>query len=366
MSLLKRLLPKKSTVEERRRKLQLKMMLAGGSLIILSVGFGTWALVVGTVFLAAPLGALLFTLLFREPPDGKLACSFCDREHTAVNFLIAAPRASICDACTGLTVATLYLRAAPPASSQAETLVESLARAAPAEQSERVLRILEAARALARLPRERQTLADHAIGVAQPAIAVAALEDIAAADRSINQENLRAVALSRLGRHDEALVVTEQLTTRADQPGTAGLLLNNRTWYELQSGVSDFGRLRAQCEEAIRRVESAVEFPQEWRRSILGHCMGTLASVLVRLGRGNPRGDGSEGKPGDAIDETIERLELHERAGGELSLRGLLMLGDAYAARDRGDDARRTWQRILDRATPCDEEARDARSRLGI
>lgn len=341
----------------RRRKLRLNMMLAGGSLIVLSVGFGTWALVLGTALLAAPLGALLF----RESPDVEAACSFCGRERAAVYFLVAAKHASICDACAGLTVAVLYLGSEPPASGQAETFVESLARGAPADPPERGLRILEAARALARMPREREVLANHAIGVAQPAIAVAAIEDIAAADRSINQENLRAVALSRLGRNDEALAITEQLTKRADQPGTAGLLLNNRTWYELQSGVSEYGRLRAQCEEAIQRVESAAEFPEEWRRSTLGHCMGTLASVLVRLGRGHPRGDG---KAGDAIDEAIDRLELHERAGGEISLRGLVMLGDAYAARDRRADARRTWQRVLDRAATSEEEVRDARSRL--
>lgn len=337
--------------------LRLQMMLLGGALIALSVGFGNWALVLGTAFLAAPLGALLF----RESPDVEQACSFCGVERAAVNFLVAARHASICDACAGLTAAVLYLGSEPPANGQATTFVESLAREAPTDHPERALRILEASRALARIPREREVLANRAIGVAQPAIAVAAIEDIAAADRSINQENLRAVALSRLGRNDEALAITERLTARADQPGTAGLLLNNRTWYELQSGVTEFGRLRAQCEEAIQRVENAAEFPEEWRRSTLSHCMGTLASVLVRLGRGHPRGDG---EAGDAIDEAIDRLELHERAGGQVSLRGLLMLGDAYAARERSADARRTWQRILDHAAASEEEVKDARARL--
>jgi hypothetical protein len=169
-----------SAVQKRRRKLRLRMMLAGAALILLSVGFGTWALVLGTAFLAAPLGALLFL----EPADAEQARTFCGRERATVNFLVAAP-----------------------------------------------------------------------------AIAVAAIEDIAAADRSINQENLRAVARYRLGRNDEALAITEQLTKRAEEPVTAGLLLNNRTWYKLQSGVSEFARLRGAEQPEESTPVSAADAP---------------------------------------------------------------------------------------------------------
>ena len=75
----------------RRRKLRTHMLLLGGALIVLSVGFGTWALVLGAALVAAPLGALLF----REVADPEGACTFCRRERAAVNFLVAAPRALV-------------------------------------------------------------------------------------------------------------------------------------------------------------------------------------------------------------------------------------------------------------------------------
>ena len=224
--------------------------LLAGVLIALSSAERPWLAWLGFACGGGALG--LVPLLVRARTEAF--CGFCGARRAAV---ACSSRGRTCPSATAASAPASARSTRAPTARPRPTGWWFLAEGAPRNDERRAAALLGAARALARNPKELRAVGDAAAAVGHWAAALEALAAIPAAAREVNDENLRAVAMSHLGRVAEALQLTVSLEPRATTAAARGLFLNNRTWFELLLGEKDLARLLAASEQAIQLVASA-------------------------------------------------------------------------------------------------------------
>lgn len=232
----------------------------------------------GTVVVAflSGLGAMTVLLLvgfgkapFAPPlalPD--VACSFCGKSRQAVKHLVAAPRVSICDECTSLTLGVLLEQEAP----NWQLVLAALPPRTPRDVSSALINLVATSNEPADL--RRFMLDAHRVG--NPVAQVALFERIAEDARTSADWINYGVCLGELGRYAEAIAATRR------SGGSEAWVLNNVNAFTVQAEPSRREGLQELVDGERRALQAVEAIDEKQRPTVRAAILGTLAEVQQR------------------------------------------------------------------------------------
>jgi tetratricopeptide (TPR) repeat protein len=305
--------------------------------------------------LGLSLGGLVLFEVLNALIIARPFCSMCRQPSTRVEALIAARAGAICTACVPVALAALDgerpgARVLQALRTSLDFVSEDLAPRTPRAESSR---ILGAAMALHPEPEMLRRLAARALRVSNPAAVLEAMGRIPAAERTVAERTVIAVALYDLERYAEAQAELEGLELASLEPVQRGIILNNLAAFalKLDPGLSGeaLARARAQAEESGPLVfpNAPPEKVAYYRRRFAG----TRAALALRAG-----------EPSVAL----AVLEEVEAATGSLEAPQWRIRGNARAALGDLAGAREAWEKTVELGHPEETSVREASEHLRV
>jgi tetratricopeptide (TPR) repeat protein len=279
-------------------------------------------------------------------------CVLCGRARADVPQVVAGARGAVCDECLPSAVAMLDSEARapdrPPLHYTTQTLLTLLAKLPSRTPLAESGRALAAATGLAggdvAVLRE---IAAAALRLDHPRALLDVIDSIPAPERTVDDDNDRALALMWLGRNEEAIEVLERVAAAPLDPYAAV-----RTQLNLASAVVevslDVKRADASIDAADAALAQLVEndsAARGWRPALM------TSRARAQLLRGDP----------ERAQATMKEVEA---ALGALDAPQRLVLGDALAAGANPQLARTQWELALQEAHPESYLADQLRRRL--